>query len=284
MKLIRQNPLLGGTTAPALLSAELLEPGALVIQADLARALNFVEQKLAGEDAIESLLARGLAFDLEPGRTVEQHDTGGRLVDILADVPARTNKGLFQVSFAHAHRGHAPGELVFLLRMDGQRAHGGGIRMGSFNWGRQAGRAALLSTAPGLGAPGRAGGETARMPAATAGVPTASRGVELWPALGVIPLPLARGKARRRGRGIIETFGPLAHNAAANETFERPQRVVVFRRDEADGIADGVRAAGAADAMDIILRMHRKIEVHHVRDAVHVDAAGGNVRGHEHAP
>ena len=45
----------------------------------------------------------------------------------------------------------------------------------------------------------------------------------------------------------------------------------------------GVGAAGAADAMDVVLDVWREVEVHDVRDAVHVDAAGGDVGGHEHA-
>ena len=67
-----------------------------------------------------------------------------------------------------------------------------------------------------------------------------------------------------------------------NRSSDR-KRAVVLRGDEADGVADGVRAAGAADAMDVILRVHREIVVHHVRDAVHVNAARGDVRRHEHA-
>src|SRR5581483_8708075 len=39
----------------------------------------------------------------------------------------------------------------------------------------------------------------------------------------------------------------------------------------------------AADAMDVVLRRMREVEVHHVRDLRHVDAAGGDVRRHQHA-
>ena len=40
---------------------------------------------------------------------------------------------------------------------------------------------------------------------------------------------------------------------------------------------------GAADAMHVILRVHRKVVIHHVRNAVHVDAARGDVGRDEHA-
>ena len=58
---------------------------------------------------------------------------------------------------------------------------------------------------------------------------------------------------------------------------------MVFVRDEADRVAHGVCPAGASDAVDIVLHMQRKIIVHHVRDAVHVNAAGGDIRRHQHA-
>ena len=44
-----------------------------------------------------------------------------------------------------------------------------------------------------------------------------------------------------------------------------------------------LRAAGAADAMDVVLVGHREVVIDDVRDAVHVDAARGDVGGHEDA-
>ncbi len=58
---------------------------------------------------------------------------------------------------------------------------------------------------------------------------------------------------------------------------------VIFVRHKTDRVADRVRAAGAADAMHIIFRVHREIVIHDVRNAVHVNAARRDVRGHEHA-
>ena len=96
-------------------------------------------------------------------------------------------------------------------------------------------------------------------------------------------LPPASLIAWRSGGIVIEAFRAFAHDAAADETLERTQRPVIFRRDETDRVADRMRAAGAADAMDVILRVHREIVIHHVRNAVHVDAARRDIRGHEHA-
>jgi hypothetical protein len=60
------------------------------------------------------------------------------------------------------------------------------------------------------------------------------------------------------------------------------QRPLIFRRNKADRITDGVCAAGASDAMDIILRVHREIVIHHMGDPIHIDAAGGDIGGDEH--
>ena len=73
------------------------------------------------------------------------------------------------------------------------------------------------------------------------------------------------------------------HDAATDETLERTQRPLIFRRNETDRIADGVRAAGATDAMDVILRVHREIVVHHMRNPVHIDAPRGDVGRHQNA-
>src|SRR5205823_3088026 len=78
----------------------------------------------------------------------------------------------------------------------------------------------------------------------------------------VSPAPFIPQRSRRV---VVEAFRPFSHNAAPDETFERAQRRLIFGRNEADRITDGVRAAGASNAMDIILRMHREIVIHHMR-------------------
>src|SRR6059036_854588 len=46
---------------------------------------------------------------------------------------------------------------------------------------------------------------------------------------------------------------PFSVRSPADETLERTQRPLIFRCNETDRITDGVCAAGASDAMDIIL-------------------------------
>ena len=47
-------------------------------------------------------------------------------------------------------------------------------------------------------------------------------------------------------------------------------------------VAGGLRAAGAADAMDVILRMLRHVVIDDVADVRDVQSARGDVRGDEH--
>src|SRR5260370_40643393 len=87
----------------------------------------------------------------------------------------------------------------------------------------------------------------------------------------------------RRSGWIIEPFRSFANEATANEAFEVTQRRAVVRSREADCIADCMRPAGAPNAMHVILGMHRKIVVHHVRNAIHINAAGRDIRSDQYA-
>jgi hypothetical protein len=94
------------------------------------------------------------------------------------------------------------------------------------------------------------------------------------------PAPLV---ARRRSLIVIETFRLFAYDPAADETLERTQRSLIFRRNKADRITDGVRPAGASDAMDIILRVHREIIIHNMRDPIDIYTSRCDVRSHQHS-
>src|ERR1700730_3521367 len=85
-----------------------------------------------------------------------------------------------------------------------------------------------------------------------------------------------------RGRIVIESFRAFAHDAPPDKTLERAQRSVIFRRNEADCIADRERAAGASDAMDVILGVHGEIVIHDMRNSIHVDSARRDIGRHEH--
>ena len=66
------------------------------------------------------------------------------------------------------------------------------------------------------------------------------------------------------------------------ETLDRLQGgplAVIAKRNGDPGRA---RPARAADAMDVVVGVDRQIEVHHVRNIVDIQPAGGDVGGHQH--
>jgi len=123
MAFVRQHAFFSPATATAFLSADLFDAGALGSQIAFLEGFDFIEQQAASEEAVESLLARGLALDLETGRVMEQHHTGGAFVDILATVAAGADEGLLDVRFAHAESHHALSQLALLIWRDGKRVH-----------------------------------------------------------------------------------------------------------------------------------------------------------------
>ena len=82
---------------------------------------------------------------------------------------------------------------------------------------------------------------------------------------------------------IIETFRFLSHNPTTNETLERTQFALIIWCDKTDRVAHRVRATGSADSVDVILRVHREVVVHHVRDAVDINAARGDIGRDQYA-
>src|SRR3954465_2342749 len=87
-----------------------------------------------------------------------------------------------------------------------------------------------------------------------------------------------------RCRGaVVEAFGTFSHNATADETFEGTHRGEVIRGREADGVAHGMSTARPANAVDVVFGMHGEIVIYHVGDAVHIDAARGDVGGDQNA-
>ncbi len=60
------------------------------------------------------------------------------------------------------------------------------------------------------------------------------------------------------------------------------QLVLFLRRDEREGLALHLRAARTTDAVNVILRHQRHVEIDDVAERLDVDAAGGDVGRDEH--
>ena len=123
MGFVGEHPVFGVTGAFAFLSADLFNLGAARRHKSRLPFLYLVEQQPSRDEAVESLLACGLAFNLQSARPMEQHYAGGRLVDVLAAVSAGAHKSFLDVGLAHAECGHAPRQLGFLFRADRESTH-----------------------------------------------------------------------------------------------------------------------------------------------------------------
>ena len=82
--------------------------------------------------------------------------------------------------------------------------------------------------------------------------------------------------------GVNKSVRLFAHDAATDKPLQGAQFAVVFGSHKANGVADLIGAPGATNPMDVILHVHREIVVHHVRDAVHINAARRDIGRHQH--
>jgi hypothetical protein len=120
---VSEHPRLGLAAPLALLPADFLDARPFRGHLPGLQLFNFVQQEPPGEETIESLLARGLALDLQAGWAVKQHDARGRLVHILTAMSTGPDKGLFDIGLTHSQGGHASGQLLFFFRIHGKRSH-----------------------------------------------------------------------------------------------------------------------------------------------------------------
>lgn len=82
-----------------------------------------------------------------------------------------------------------------------------------------------------------------------------------------------------RVRKVRELF---TSDFLADEFLDIADLATLFSDHDSEGIARGLRAAGAADAMHVILRVERDIEIDDVTDLRHIDTTRGDVGRDEH--
>src|SRR5690606_5079510 len=96
-------------------------------------------------------------------------------------------------------------------------------------------------------------------------------------------LAVARS-ARRRTRGplALETFDDLRRNGLPGVLLDTTDLMALGMGSQGERQAGPAGTTGTTDAVDVILGLHGQVEVHDVTDALHIDAAGGHVRGNQH--
>jgi hypothetical protein len=85
--------------------------------------LNFIKEESPGDKSVQSLLTSGLAFDLDPCWTMDQHHAGCQFINILAPMASGLYEAFPNIRLANSKGGHALLHLIFLLRPDRERAH-----------------------------------------------------------------------------------------------------------------------------------------------------------------
>src|SRR5438093_12485484 len=88
VRFIGQHPILRAFGELPFGPADFFDASDFRVQPAFATRLDFVEQQTAGDEAIQTLLARGLTFDLHAAGTMQQHHAGRGLVDVLPAVAA----------------------------------------------------------------------------------------------------------------------------------------------------------------------------------------------------
>ena len=89
---------------------------------------------------------------------------------------------------------------------------------------------------------------------------------------------------RRRGVAVTWRAAVFPWQGDADQLFDVAQIPhILAAGDQRDRNALGAGARGATDAVDISFGDVGKIEIHHMADAVDIDAAGGDVGGDQDA-
>jgi hypothetical protein len=87
---------------------------------------------------------------------------------------------------------------------------------------------------------------------------------------------------RFRHLAILEAFEGASGDRLADGALDRLEVPLFLGRDEGEGVPDRVRARGPPDPVDVILRNVGHVEVDHVLERLHVDAARDDVGRHQH--
>ena len=120
---IGEHPFPCPPAATPFLAPDLLDASTFSGYAAGAERFDFFKEQSPGEKTIQPLLSGALAFDLDAGRPVREHDARGGFVHVLAAVAAGPDEGLFEVRFAHAQRLHPERELLLFIDADRETCH-----------------------------------------------------------------------------------------------------------------------------------------------------------------
>jgi len=82
---------------------------------------------------------------------------------------------------------------------------------------------------------------------------------------------------------VVEVGHRDTKQRLADGALDRAKVLGLVRRRERECLTGQFRARSPANAMHVVLRTRRDIEIHHMAQRLHVNAASGNVSGDQHA-
>src|SRR3954469_3827496 len=81
---------------------------------------------------------------------------------------------------------------------------------------------------------------------------------------------------------VVEIRNRDARQSFADRLLDCAQIVLLIRRDESEGVTNFARARSASNAMDVVVRGLRHIEIHYMAERLGVDSTRCNIRRDEH--
>ena len=106
VRFVGEHAVLGAAGAFPFLAADFLNPGLFRGDAAGLELFDLVEEQATREEAVQRLLARGLALYAQAGGAMQEHDAGGDFIDVLAAVATGPDERLLNVALAGTERRH----------------------------------------------------------------------------------------------------------------------------------------------------------------------------------
>ena len=85
--------------------------------------------------------------------------------------------------------------------------------------------------------------------------------------------------SRRRGNVVVKVWQRFAFDGMTHNALQLADHVVVLRRDQRKRVPGALRASRAPDAVNVRVGGVWHVVVDHMRDAVNVETARGDIRG-----
>src|SRR5690606_34445240 len=108
---------------------------------------------------------------------------------------------------------------------------------------------------------------------------SATRAIET---LAWLTFAFAVAVAGTRCFGGLKAFNDIGGNRLADEMLDAANLVTLGMRGQSEGQTTVARAAGTTDTVCVVFGLHRQVVINGVADALHINAASGNVSGDQY--